>query len=73
MDENNNGKPLTEKEKSRQKLLWYSFWFIVLVTLISFVSAWMDKDLTGINNVIGTSIGALSLLGIGNLATKPGM
>ncbi len=63
---------LTEKEKSRQRLIWYSFWFIVAVTLMSFVSAWMDKDLTGINNVIGTSIGALSLLGIGNLATSPG-
>jgi len=63
---------MTEKEKSRQKLLWYSFWFIVLVTLMAFVSAWMDKDLKGINSVIGTSIGALSLLGIGNLATKPG-
>lgn len=63
---------MTEKEKSRQKLLWYSFWFIVLVTLMAFVSAWLDKDLRGINSVIGTSIGALSLLGIGNLATKPG-
>ena len=62
---------MTEKEKSRQKLLWFSFWFIVLVTLLAFVSAWMDKDLAGINGVIGTSIGALSLLGIGNLATKP--
>lgn len=63
---------MTEKEKSRQKLLWYSFWFIVLVTMMAFVSAWLDKDLGGINSVIGTSIGALSLLGIGNLATKPG-
>jgi len=62
---------MSEKEKSRQKLLWYSFWFIVMVTLMAFVSAWLDKDLSGINSVIGTSIGALSLLGIGNLATKP--
>ena len=62
---------MTQKEKSRQKLLWYSFWFIVLVTLLAFVSAWLDKDLNGINSIIGTSIGALSLLGIGNLATKP--
>ena len=62
---------LSEKEQSRQRLLWYSFWFIVVVTLMSFVSAWMDKDLNGINTIIGTTIGALSLLGIGNLSTKP--
>lgn len=61
-----------EKEASRQKLLWFSFWFIVIVTLLAFVSAWMNKDLSGINAVISTTIGALTLLGVGNLATKPG-
>jgi len=63
---------MSEKEKSRQRLLWFSFWFIVVVTLLAFASAWMNKDLNGINSVIATTIGALSLLGIGNLATKPG-
>jgi len=63
---------MNEKEKSRQKLLWFSFWFIVLITVAAFVSAWFEKDLNGINSIIGTTIGALSLLGIGNLATKPG-
>ena len=62
---------LSYKSQQRQRLLWYSFWFIVLVTLMSFVSAWMDKDLNGINAIIGTTIGALSILGVGNLATKP--
>ncbi len=64
-------KNMTQKEKSRQKLLWYSFWFIVVVTLLAFVSAWLDKDLNGINAIVATTISALSLLGIGNLATKP--
>jgi len=63
---------LTSKEKSRQKLLWYSFWFIVIITLLAFIMAWFNKDLGGINDIINTSIGALSLWGIGNLATKPG-
>ena len=63
---------LSYKSSQRQKLLWYSFWFIIIVTLLSFVSAWMDKDLAGIEAIIGTTIGALSLLGIGNMATNPG-
>jgi len=61
-----------EKEESRQKLIWYSFWFIILSTLLAFVSAWLDKDLHGIDAIISTTIGALTLLGVGNLATKPG-
>ena len=62
---------LTTKEESRQKLLWYSFWFIITVTLMAFGSAWFDKDLAGIDSIISTTIGALTLLGVGNLATKP--
>jgi len=62
---------VTEKEKSRQKLLWYSFWFIVIVTLLAFVSAWLGKDMEGITAIISTTIGALTALGIGNLATSP--
>jgi uncharacterized RDD family membrane protein YckC len=63
---------LNEKEQTRQKLLWYSFWFIVSVTLLGFIAAWFNKDLSGINDIINTAIGALSIWGIGNLATKPG-
>jgi len=60
------------KDKSRQKLLWASFAFIVAVTIMAFVTAWLDKDLSGINAIISTTIGALSLLSIGSMATKPG-
>ena len=62
---------MTPKEKSRQKLLWFSFWFIVIVTLLAFASVWFGKNISSINGIVGTTIGALSLLGIGNLATKP--
>jgi len=62
---------MNEKEKSRQRLLWFSFWFIVAVTLMAFGSVWLGKSIDGINGIVGTTIGALSLLGIGNLATKP--
>jgi len=63
---------MNEKEKSRQRLLWFSFWFIVAVTLMAFGSVWLGMNIDGINGIVGTTIGALSLLGIGNLATKPG-
>lgn len=61
------------KEVSRQRLLWYSFYFIVSVTLLAFGSVWLGFNIAGINGIVGTTIGALSLLGIGNLATKPGV
>jgi len=63
---------MTEKEMSRQKLLWYSFWFIVAVTLLAFASVFFGYNIQGINGIVGTTIGALSLLGVGNLATRPG-
>ncbi len=62
---------MTPKEKSRQKLLWFSFWFIVIVTLLAFANVWSGKNISSINGIVGTTIGTLSLLGIGNLATKP--
>jgi len=62
---------MSEKEKSRQKMLWGSFAFIVIVTLLAFVSVWLDKDLNGINGIISTTIGSLSILGVGNYATTP--
>ena len=60
------------KEASRQRLLWYSFYFIVSVTLLAFGSVWLGVNISGITGIVGTTIGALSLLGVGNLATKPG-
>ena len=62
---------MTPKDRSRQKLLWSSFWFIVIITLLAFTSVWFGKNISSINGIVGTTIGALSLLGIGNLATKP--
>ena len=61
-----------DKDRSRQNLLWGSFLFIVLVNIMAFVSVWLGKDVAGVTPIVNTTIGALSLLGIGNLATKPG-
>lgn len=61
-----------DKDQSRQNLLWGSFLFIVLINVMAFISVWLGKDVSGVTPIVNTTIGALSLLGVGNLATKPG-